>query len=306
MRPANISPTLAHVPGMRHAVRVTELRAEKLETGLFHSQHVEKSRPCVVKGAVRHWPAMRNWRDKDYLKRRAGHHEVYYYPHENFVSRQRQQEGEIVIRLGDALDRMHDEKNQIGFCGTNLATELSEDTAEFPFLGPQQPAFFYPYIRFFLYRNAGTTWHYHPFDETLMCQVVGAKRIGLLSLDNPHHSLMRDIFFSEKYYDDAACFGALQDTALDWMVAELEEGDALYIPPLWWHGVATTSAGFGLTAAVPWRSPLCVIAENIRRMAAGRAHIVGKATALNLPELIAAARQVGLEKELAAAWLRGN
>ena len=301
-----ISPTLAHIPGMQSATPVPELRAETLSESVFRESHVEKSRPCVVKGAVRHWPATGKWRDKHYLKSRAGHHDVFYYPHENFVSLKRQEEGESVIRLSEALERLHDEKNAIGFSGTNLAVELKDDTAPFPFLGEQKPAYFYPYIRYFIYRNAGTTWHYHPFDETLMCQVVGAKRVGLLSLDNPHHTAVRNIFFQEDYYDDPACFAALQDADLPWMVAELEEGDALYIPPLWWHGVATVSHGFGLTAAVPWRSPPSVVADNIRRMAAGRADIVGKATALNLPELIALAREQGLAKELALAWQRGN
>jgi len=291
---------------MRHARAVPEWRAEELSESFFRTEHIEKSRPCVVKGAIRHWPAMQNWRDKDYLKSRAGHHDVYYYPHENFASLKRQEKGETVMRLSEALDKLFADDIEIGFSGSNRAVELLPDTADFAFLGKVQPAFFYPFIRYFIYRNAGTTWHYHPFDETLMCQVVGAKKIGLLSLDNPHHLAIRNIFFREEYYDDPALFAPFADAGLDWQAASLEEGDALYIPPLWWHGVVTTSRGFGLTAAVPWRSPPPVVAHGIRKMAAGHADIIGKAAAVNVPALIETARQLGLEKELAIAWQMAN
>jgi hypothetical protein len=157
------------VPGMRHARAVPEWRAEELSESFFRTEHVEKSRSCVIKGAIRHWPGMRKWRDKDYLKSRAGHHDVYYYSHENFASLKRQEEGESILRLSEALDRLHADDIEIGFSGSNRAVELLPDTADFSFLGKVQPAFFYPFIRYFIYRNAGTTWHYHPFDETLMC-----------------------------------------------------------------------------------------------------------------------------------------
>jgi hypothetical protein len=49
-----------------------------------------------------------------------------------------------------------------------------------------------------------------------------------------------------------------------------------------------------------------VIAESIRKMAAGRADIIGKSNATHVAALIETARQLGLEKELAIAWERGN
>jgi quercetin dioxygenase-like cupin family protein len=179
------------------------------------------------------------------------------------------------------------------------------DIGALPYLGRVPPAFYYPAVRYFLYRDAGTTWHYHPFDETLMCQVIGGKKIGLLKVENPQRIAVRNIFFAENYYEDPAQLAGFEQFGLDWLQATLEEGDALYIPPLWWHGVVPTTADFGITTAIPWRSPPAVIADSIRKMAAGQVDFIGKDQTLHVPALVEMARQLGLEKELALAWQRG-
>jgi hypothetical protein len=300
------SPTFDHVPGMKHAAPIAQRRAEELNQASFMAEYVSRSQPCLIKGAVSHWPARQKWRDLAYMKSRSGHHQVYYYPHENYASLVRQAEDETLMTLGDALDRLTAPDTRIGFVGTATPVEVMADISGFNFLEKVPPAFFYPYIRYFLFRNAGTTWHYHPFDETLMCQVVGAKKVGLLSLDNPHHIAVRDIFFREDYYNDPSCFEAFGNAGLNWFSATVEEGDALYIPPLWWHGVVPVEDAFGVTAAVPWSSPGNVIASGILKMAAGKADIIGKSSAVHVPQLMALAKHLGLEKELAVAWERGN
>ncbi len=287
---------------MRTASRVTELDVAELREEVFLGDYVSKSRPCVIRGAIRHWPAMKNWRSPDYLKERCGHHNVFFYPHENHVTPDRMLPGRTAMNFAGAIDRLHDEQTEVGTLG--LPGELSAlrpDLGRFPFFSRAEPAFLVPPARQFVYRNAGTAWHYHAFDETLMCQVVGSKKVGLLSTDNPGNKALCDIFFRENYYDDPSAFAALDEKGLDWFSADLEEGDALYIPPLWWHGVSTTSPSFGMTVAVTWRSPLPVIAAAIRRMAAGDIKLLGYAEPMDISALRQTARQLGLEKELAVA-----
>jgi hypothetical protein len=300
------SPIFDHVPGMKRATPLASVRVEDMTKARFFGDYVGKSRPAVIKGAVAHWPARRKWRELDYLKTRSGHHAVYYYPHENFTSLRRQAEGEIMLPLSEVLDRLRAPETETGFCCTATPVEVMGDLPGFSFLDKVQPAFFYPHIRYFLFRNAGTTWHYHPFDETLMCQVIGTKHVGLASLDNPHHLALRDRFFREDYYEDPSVFASSAIDSVNWFAATVEEGDALYIPPLWWHGVVPATAEFGITAAVPWSSPGNVVADSIRKMAAGEADIIGKDTAVHRKELFQMARMMGLEKELAFAWERGN
>lgn len=296
--------TLNNVPGMKNAAPVPVYRVEDLSQNRFVESHVFRSQPCVIRGAIRHWPALENWRDRDYLKRRAGHHSIYYYSTEYHLTAPRMDAVQLEIGFAEAIDRMHDPQTRLAIVATALPVELRQDLGGLSFLAQAPPPFTYPAARFFFYRNAGTTWHYHPFDETLMCQVIGAKKIGLLPAVNSRAKAVHDIFLKEDYYDDPAAFGALGGAQLPWMLATLEPGDSLYIPPLWWHGICPVGEGFGATAAVTWRSPIEVEAATIRKMASGMVHMQGVLQEDWLGALKDVARQTGLEEELKIGWMR--
>jgi hypothetical protein len=297
--------TLRNVPGMKHATPVAVLDAARLSESYFRSEHVAHSRPCVIRGAVGHWAASQKWRDRDYLKARSGHHDVFLFENEYHVSAKRMMGGKRALNFAQAIDHLHDESTRMAIVTTGAPTELLDDLGGVAFLTQAQPAFCYPPARYFFYRNAGTTWHYHPFDETLMCQLIGSKKIGLVNGNSPSNLALREIFFNEDYYDDPAAFDALGDADVRWFSAIVEEGDALYIPPLWWHGVIPLTETFGATAAVTWRSPPPVIANAIRKMAIGEMDMVGKAVMPHQEALREMAARLGLEREFAMAWERG-
>ncbi|HWY62284.1 MAG TPA: cupin-like domain-containing protein [Rhizomicrobium sp.] len=298
--------TLKNVPGMADAAAVPVLDAATLSEAVFQNDYVAQSRPCVIRGAVKHWPASKKWRDREYLKARSGHHEIFLYENEYHVQAKRMTAGKREINFAEAIDRLHSDATRLAIVTTALPTELLSDLGGFPFLTKAEPAYCYPPARYFFHRNAGTTWHYHPFDETLMCQVIGSKKIGLVSGNSPANLQLRRIFFAEDYYDNAAAFGALNDDSVRWFSATVEEGDALYIPPLWWHGVIPLSQGFGATAAVTWRSPPAVIANGIKKMALGEIDMIGKAVIEDFQGLLLTAQKLGLDREFAIAWARGN
>ena len=298
---------LKNVPGMATATRVPVLPAGTLTESVFKNDYVANSRPCVVRGAVAHWPATRKWRDGEYLKRLCGSNEVHYWPHENFLTTRRNNPGLRRMPYADAVALLHGaNRHESGSIGCNPGTSaMAVDLRGFSFLGVGEPGFNYSSIRFFMFRNAGSTWHYHSFDETLMCQLVGNKRVGLLKVDNPWHPFLRNIFYSEDYYEDPSVFEVIADAKLQWLFADLEDGDALYIPPLWWHGVAATSDRPGVTAPVVWRSPPHIIADGLRKMAAGNFEMIGDFIQDELGNLLATARSLGLEREFEIAWKFG-
>lgn len=299
--------TFAHVPGMRTASPVAERHAGALGKDEFLSEYVAKSRPVIIREAVAHWPARERWRDKDYLKRKSGHHRVFVYPHENRNVLAANEIGKREMDFADAVDFLHAPETDMGFVGTAMPIELLPDVGDFRFFaGPVDPAFFYHDIRYFLFRNAGTTWHYHPMDETLMCQVIGRKRIGLLHMLSPRPLAIRNLFVRETYYTDPAAFDGFDNSGHAWFEADVDEGDALYIPPLWWHGVVAVGRDFGVTAPVTWRSPLPVIANTIRTLAGRDMGLDGTLPPCGAQALRDAARTLGLEEELLRAAGQGK
>lgn len=302
--PSSVSipgPILANLPGFAHAPPVDERDAAELSHSAFMRDYVDCSRPCVIRGAVGHWPALARWQNRDHLKQRCGDRIVPLYMSELHVTRRRMEGRVRETRFGEALDYLNDLQTVRGMVVTGTLAEFRSDLGRLSFLTAADSPYWYDAARFFFYRNAGTSWHFHPFDETLMCQIIGSKQIGLADMDHPRNSDLRNIFFAEDYYDQPSAFAGFEDCQFPWRSATLHPADALYIPPLWWHGVSPLTNGFGATAPVTWRSPLHVTAKAIRRMAKGEIELIGKTGAPNIKSLHEAALTLGLERELAIA-----
>src|SRR6185437_11979123 len=147
---------LSNVSGMKNASPVAIREARELSEQFFFSEFISQSQPLLVKGAVRHWPAGRNWRDPSYLKKLCGARPVFFFPHENHITGRRMMAGKRDMTFGDALDRLHSEETQIASLGLpEDFPEMRRDIAGFSFLTRAEPSFIYPPVRYFIYRGAG-------------------------------------------------------------------------------------------------------------------------------------------------------
>lgn len=246
------------VPGAVKAL--PSVAAESLSKEQFWSDHVSKHQPLLIKGAAKAWPAIESWPKPGYLEP-YGDAEVgmsntfnplppeFYF--RRVVKRQ---------KLAECLSEMHaaDDRQTLSVPSVPVPAGAAGDLGEFAFLDPKRDVrpLLYPRRRLFIYKNASTEWHYHPTDETLTTQIVGAKRVSLFKLDadnwerycspiehNFHHMACRASFFP-------------QERPVVKYEGILEAGDAMYLPPFWWHGIDPVDARFGITLAHCFRTPL--------------------------------------------------
>lgn len=252
------------IPGFKDAASVAVLRAESLTQKDFLENWVALNKPCLVKGAVKHWPAVTRWKDRQYWIDNCDNFKINVYPHNNFNNHEHQSKDREEMNFHDAIDRLFENRDHV----FSLPSEpipnggrfknVLPDLGGFSFLDPSLKPRLYSQRRFFIYRRAATAWHYHDADETLMCQVNGNKRVALLPPRLKKTAYITEFLRQEKHIQGETLNPSLK---IQSFVVDVMEGDALYIPPYWHHGVVPTDPGIGFTLAYCWASPIHILGD---------------------------------------------
>jgi hypothetical protein len=270
------SELLAQLPNRDKARAMEVVEASSLTPERFFGEYVEQLKPCLIRGAARHWPAFEKWRDAGYLKTALGNvleERIMRWPKIEFPWRPRvwprfesiyKEAAKNVFALPfDALiDRIARHEFIFSYARQISATSplapLVEDVGGFDFLPASatrlSPRIYKP-VRTFFFGRSYTDWHVHGTDETLMCQIGAPKRVAMLGPGQKVFEAMIDVYAQESHnVFDTARFPKLAELAPQVFV--VEPGDATYIPPFWWHAVESVggSMSFGATVAVCWRT----------------------------------------------------
>lgn len=246
------------IPNIDKAVSVSVVQADRLTEKEFASNWVAKNTACLIKGAVRSWPAVEKWKKKEYWVNTCRNEERKIITHMNYYGWSRKNAGSVQMPFHDAMERLFNNVDHIFSIPSQVVNEQSlfggiiKDLPGFSFLKPGPPPLIDQPRGLFIYRRASTAWHVHNCDETLMCQVKGAKKVALLPSWIPQARLVTEFLEKEKYLE-----GGRLDKALDLQprIALVEEGDALYIPPHWFHCVVPLDGELGFTSLTVFRSP---------------------------------------------------
>lgn len=258
---------LDKVPHYADAPSISTLDAAELTPESFYADYIDRLRPCLVRNAVRHWPAFERWRSVEYLREKVGDVEVKVAtrPLIEPVFGPQNDGAYIDLPFVDALDHLAssvrghyvlhaypvEEGSRIG--------ALAGDVGGFPFLTNTAEPRLYRRKRAFLFKDSYTDWHCHNTDETLMCQVKGAKEALLLPPDSDTWRLLTSIWkgVGPLWDVDTSRFPAWKELRPYRVV--VGEGDALYIPTYWWHAIESIGDQFGWTVAWCWRTPLHLV-----------------------------------------------
>lgn len=233
----------------------------------FLSEVVLPCRPAVLRGLVRDWPAVRASQSAalfhDYINRfdAGGEMEAffgapqiagkYYYAEDlqgfNFERRK--------MRLAAALDLILSSADQPGAPSVYAGSLPVRDYLP-GFVGENGMPLLPPSVapRIWLGHASNVSAHYDTVDN-LACVVAGRRRFTLYApqlieslyvgpIDNTMAGQPVSLAASAPRDDEKyPRFAEVRDQAL---VAELEPGDALYLPKLWWHQVEALSSFNGL------------------------------------------------------------
>jgi Cupin-like domain len=251
---------------MTHAPH--EIAARELAKPADFSELLERARPVVIRGLVADWPVVEAARGaprllKDYLAQfdtaadvevYSGAPEIqgkyYYKPGLQGFNFERR-----TMKLMEALEHMLEALERPGARSVYVGSAPTSDCLPGFAAGNPMPLVAGASPRIWLGTAANISSHYDTFDN-LACVIAGRRRFTLYApelvgrlyvgpLENtmagPPVSLAASA--PENGRGGFPLFEEIRDQAL---TAELEPGDALYLPKLWWHQVESTAAFNGL------------------------------------------------------------
>jgi len=229
-------------------------RAELPSLEAFARDCLLAAQPCVLTGVLDSWPALQRWRDARYLLRLAGERTVPVEMGEHYLHAGWRQE---LMPLGRFLQEhilgkarsgeaergylaQHPLFSQIPALRADIATpdycSLLGGSVELnAWLGPA---------------GTVTPLHHDPLPN-LLCQVVGAKHVRLYAPSEskrlyPHAAgLCTNSSQVDVCAPDAAAFPLFADAAF--VDCVLGPGEALFIPPRWWHHVIALTSSFSVS-----------------------------------------------------------
>lgn len=234
-------------------------RRDRLSGSDFFEDYYFASRPVVITGMMRGWPAMERWKDPGYLKERLGHFSV-----EVQADRDSDPAYELVqhrhrhwVKFAEFVDRVHSTGSSNDFYMTASNADrhpafvdaaLEDVTLPPDYCSPDTQG-----RAFFWYGPAGTvTPLHHDMTNNLMAQVVGRKHVKLVS---PLYAAA--VYNHEHCYaqvdpesPDFAKFPNFRDVVV--LDVDLGPGEMLFIPVGWWHHVRALDVSITVSCTNFW------------------------------------------------------
>jgi hypothetical protein len=237
--------------------------AEVAYTDLSHTdflrRYADHWEPIVIRGACCGWPAFSRWADDDYLLKRWGATKVNIFTapnpqgnHPDTISTRRNAQVPGVLADLIRSDGKNESVRAFTLGDGAPLDGMIEDIDDHWLDGSTLQSLLYPRRRVFIHRGGLSLWHKHPVDDHLTFQVRGSKQFVLLppSQSDRICDVNNDELYS--FAVDVARYPKWK--TIQPICARLDAGDAIYIPPGWWHTVVPMDQTLGITLASVWGS----------------------------------------------------
>jgi hypothetical protein len=249
------------IPG--ESADIDTVDASSLGEEEFWNEYVCRHRPVIIRGATAAWPSWGKWQQPGHLEALCAEEKVTVWPTFN-VSPKFKNAALRTERLADCIRAMRSAPDDVTIStpSINLPAGWLPDVGTHGFLGrkfDRKPRR-YPRYRLFVYKNASTAWHYHAADESITTQMVGSKKIALFRLTRKNWEEFGPLILAN-YHHLPEGRQYFPEHAITKFNGVIEEGDSIYIPPFWWHGIDPVDTDFGVTLVRCFRSPLSRVGD---------------------------------------------
>jgi len=234
-------------------------RIETISRNDFITGYKKQEIPVVIERLTQTWAAHRKWH-LDYLCEIAGDNIVPLYGGGERAKGRRHQHAAILnMRFRDYIEALKQGENKLRIFFYNILAEAPSLTEDFSY--PQIGLKFFTKlpVLFFGGKGAKVQMHYDiDLADILLCHFGGKKRVYLFAPEQKKYLYHVPFSFSALFdidieQPDFEKFPALR--YLEGFVTELSHGDALYIPPGYWHYIVYEEISFSLSLRAFPRQP---------------------------------------------------
>jgi hypothetical protein len=225
----------------------------------FMQNYKTRQIPVVIEQLTASWPAREKW-NLDYLCAAVGENTVPLYGGGCPAQGRRHQHASVAaMKLKDYIEALRQGENKLRMFFYNIRTEAPQLGKDFAFPDLGLKWFDKLPVLFFGGKGAKVQMHFDiDLADILLCHFGGKKRVYLFPPEQTKYlyhvpfsfSSLFDIDFENPDYEKYPALHCLQGS-----VTELEHGDALYIPPGYWHYIVYEDIGFSLALRAFPRQP---------------------------------------------------
>jgi len=233
-------------------------RVENLNKQDFIKHYKRANKPVVMEQLTRDWPARKKW-NVDYIKELLGENVVSLYDSKPATERKHQHAPAIKMPLKNYFEMLEQGENDLRLFFYNILTEAPELTEDFTY--PDIGLHFFKKLPVLFAGGKGAKVQMH-FDidmaDIFLCHFGGKKRVLLVSPDQTRYMYHVPFSFSSLFDVDFDNPDYEKYPALEYLrgeVTELNHGDALYIPPGYWHYIVYEETGLSMALRAFPRDP---------------------------------------------------
>nr|VFK66843.1 MAG: Ribosomal protein L16 Arg81 hydroxylase, contains JmjC domain [Candidatus Kentron sp. UNK]VFK72244.1 MAG: Ribosomal protein L16 Arg81 hydroxylase, contains JmjC domain [Candidatus Kentron sp. UNK] len=215
----------------------------------FRGDFVERYRPLLIEGGVAHWDAMRLW-NNDYLRERVGFHTVSVETsRDQFEGRIFTDAEKVEMPFSRFLDRLSLPAGETDYFVA--AFQFPELLADMPDIAVSSVFGMQHRQRMLMTRGGNYIAFHYDWYQNLLCQVAGSKTLILADITNTPN-MYRLLETQMPNYSPINLREPNTDRYPDFARAplirvDLEAGDVLYLPPLWWHTVESRDRNIAIS-----------------------------------------------------------